>query len=90
MNEHNNANPAPIAVNGAVSHTPLFIRRRNLAIPLRPTRRAVFDGTKWISVGQCTGADKSRALEGNGVTEQSSIADFASVVHKKNDATAFF
>ena len=36
------------------------------------------------------GADKSRALEGNGLTELSSIADFASVLHKKNDATAVF
>ena len=51
MNEHNRKNPAPTAVNGAVSHTPLFISRRNLDMPLRPHRRATFEGTNWISVG---------------------------------------
>ena len=51
MNEHKRKNPAPTAVNGAVSHTPLFISRRNRDMPSRPRRRAKFDGTKWISVG---------------------------------------
>ena len=51
MNEHNSRKPAQTAVNGAVSHSILFIIRRSLDMPLRPHCRNAFDGTKWISVG---------------------------------------
>ena len=81
-------NPAPIAVTGAVSQNPLFISRRNLDMPLRPQlseriRRHIMD-LRWYR----TRSDKSRALECNAVTELARMVDHATVLHKKNDATA--